>query len=61
LLHQVGAAAHPAKISADGLARILERKVLTAHCRDNARALGEKIRVENGLDKACDLIEEWFF
>jgi len=61
LLHQVGAAAHPAKISADGLARILERKVLTAHCRDNARMLGKKIRAENGLDTACDLIEEWFF
>ncbi len=59
LIHQIGAAAHPQKVTVEGLVRLLEQKVLTEQCRHNAQQLGEKIRAENGLEKACQLIESY--
>ncbi|OUD13758.1 glycosyltransferase [Thioflexithrix psekupsensis] len=56
---QVGAAAHPHQITADSLARILERKVLNEQTRQHARILGEKIRAEEGATVACEWIESW--
>lgn len=56
---QIGAAVHPHKITADGLARILESKVLNEQTRQHIHALGEKIRAEDGNTIACQLIESW--
>ncbi len=58
--HGIGAAAHPHKITIDGLIRLLERKVLTPHCRANVQNLAVKINAEQGLQTACELIEQWF-
>ena len=60
LVHQIGTAAHPQRVTVDGLVRMLEQKVLTESCRRNVQQLGEKIRAENGLEKATQLIESWF-
>ncbi len=56
---QAGAAAHPHKITANGLARLLANKVLSAETRQHTRALGGKIRAEDGAANACALIESW--
>jgi UDP:flavonoid glycosyltransferase YjiC (YdhE family) len=56
---QVGAAVHPHKITADSLARVLENKVLNEQTRQHTRALGEKIRAEDGATIACQWIESW--
>jgi UDP:flavonoid glycosyltransferase YjiC (YdhE family) len=56
---KVGTAAHPHKITPDGLANILKYKVLTPEVRDHVKLLGTKIRAENSLDQACHLIESW--
>jgi len=56
---KAGAAAHPHKITADSLARILEHKVLNAETRRGAQLLGAKIRAEKGTETACELIEAW--
>jgi len=55
----IGAAVHPHKITADGLARVLETKVLHAATQRKTQALGAKIRAEDGVEKACALIEAW--
>jgi UDP:flavonoid glycosyltransferase YjiC (YdhE family) len=54
----VGAAMHPHKLTATGLTRILEEKVLTADVRRNALELGARLQAEDGLTVACDLIEQ---
>jgi len=59
LVHQIGAVAHPQRLTLDGLVRLLTQKVLTADCRRHTQALGDKIRAENGLATACQLIEAW--
>ena len=46
-------------LHADGLAKILETKVLTEEVKLNAQYLSEKIQAENSLEKACTLIESW--
>jgi UDP:flavonoid glycosyltransferase YjiC (YdhE family) len=56
---KVGTAAHPHKITPEGLANILKHKVLTPEVRDRVELLGAKIRAENSLDQACHLIESW--
>ncbi|EIJ43334.1 glycosyl transferase, UDP-glucuronosyltransferase [Beggiatoa alba B18LD] len=53
----IGAAMHPHKITVDGLARVLETKVLTEETRYKTQLLGEKIRAEKGLVNACQFIE----
>ena len=57
LLLGVGAAAHPHKLNVAGLVQILTEKVLTPEYRRRALLIGEKIRQEQGLITACDLIE----
>jgi UDP:flavonoid glycosyltransferase YjiC (YdhE family) len=55
----VGTAMHPHRLTANGLAQVLNTKVLTDECKQNTQQLGAKIRQEQGLDKACDLVESW--
>jgi UDP:flavonoid glycosyltransferase YjiC (YdhE family) len=55
----IGAAAHPRNISPDALARLLEQKVLTAATQARAAALGDLLRSENGVGRACDLLQQW--
>jgi|SRR6476469_868003 len=57
LLLGVGSAAHPHKLNVAGLVQILQEKVLTPEYRRRAEKIGEKIRQEQGLITACDLIE----
>jgi UDP:flavonoid glycosyltransferase YjiC (YdhE family) len=54
----VGAAANPSKLTPDGLARLLEGKVLTPDRAQRAAALGERLAAEDGVGTACDWIEE---
>jgi UDP:flavonoid glycosyltransferase YjiC (YdhE family) len=54
----VGAAMHPHKLTALGLTRILDEKVLTADVQRNALELGARLQAEDGLTVACDLIEQ---
>jgi UDP:flavonoid glycosyltransferase YjiC (YdhE family) len=56
---KVGTAVHPHKITPDGLAKILEAKVLTEEVKLNTQQLGKKICSENSLEKACTLMESW--
>jgi len=56
---QVGAAAHPHKITPDSLAKILENKVLSPSVTQKTQALGAKMRTENGAENACKLLESW--
>lgn len=56
---KVGVAMHPFKMTVDGLVAALEEKVLTPEYRQRAQALGGKIRSENGLENACQLIEAY--
>ena len=53
----VGVAMHPFELTADGLVRVLEEKVLRAQYRKNAEALKERITAENGIQSICDSIE----
>jgi UDP:flavonoid glycosyltransferase YjiC (YdhE family) len=54
----VGAAMHPHKLSAAGVVRVLEEKVLPAEVRGRALELGTRLEAEDGLAVACDLIEQ---
>ena len=54
---EVGVAMHPFKMTVGGLVQALEEKVLTSEYHRRAQALGEKIKSENGLENACQLIE----
>ena len=54
----LGAAAHPHKLTAEGLCRLLSEKVLTPEARRNAEAMGSRIREEDSVGVACNLIEK---
>jgi UDP:flavonoid glycosyltransferase YjiC (YdhE family) len=56
---KIGTAVKPHALTADGLAHILETKVLTPEIKKSTEILGEKIRLENSLENACNLIESW--
>ena len=56
---KVGTAVHPHKITPDGLAKILETKVLTEDVKLKTQQLGHKIRSEHSLEKACTFIGTW--
>lgn len=56
---KIGAAMHPQRMTVEGLAWVLQHKVLNDQCRQNVQRLGEKIREEHGLEAACDLITSW--
>jgi UDP:flavonoid glycosyltransferase YjiC (YdhE family)/glycosyltransferase involved in cell wall biosynthesis len=52
-----GAAMHPHRLTAAGIARVLRDKVLQPAYRKRAGALGATINAEDGLTTACLLIE----
>jgi len=53
----VGAPMHPFRMTAEGLAKVLGEQVLSGGCRRRAERLGAAIRSEDGLGRACALIE----
>ncbi|MGJ5672749.1 MAG: glycosyltransferase [Nostochopsis sp.] len=55
----VGAAMYPEKLTATGIARVLEKKVLTENYQQRAREIKAQLDTESGIDKACNLIEAW--
>jgi UDP:flavonoid glycosyltransferase YjiC (YdhE family) len=54
----VGAAMNPHKLTAAGVGRVLTEKVLQPTTHQRARELGGRIGAEDGVDRACSLIEE---
>jgi mannosyltransferase OCH1-like enzyme/UDP:flavonoid glycosyltransferase YjiC (YdhE family) len=52
-----GVAMHPFRTTPEGLAQVLRQQVLTPECRQKAETLGEKLRLETGLETACQLLE----
>lgn len=56
---KIGTAVHPHKVTAEGLASLLENKVLTSEIKHNVMTLGEEIRSENSLSNACNVIQNW--
>ncbi|BAY91193.1 MULTISPECIES: glycosyltransferase [unclassified Tolypothrix] len=56
---KVGTAMHPHKLTPDGLARVLETKVLNDEVKQNTQVIGAKIREDKGLVTACQVIESW--
>ncbi len=56
---RAGAAMHPFKMTVDGLVKALREEVLTPECRRRVEALGDKMRSENGVKKACQLIDTY--
>ncbi len=54
---KVGAAMDFQKLTVDGLASILQKKVLTLDYKRRAVEIGEKIKAEQGLITACDLLD----
>jgi UDP:flavonoid glycosyltransferase YjiC (YdhE family) len=53
----VGAALHPERATGPSIARLLEERVLGDKPRQRARAVGRRIRREDGLAAACQAIE----
>ena len=53
----VGAAIHPFRTGAAGIARALRERVLTDECRARAERLGRRLAAERGEEEACRLIE----
>jgi UDP:flavonoid glycosyltransferase YjiC (YdhE family) len=53
----VGVAAHPHRLTVDGLVRLLGEKVLTDTVRQRASQVAARLRHEDGLQAACDEIE----
>jgi sterol 3beta-glucosyltransferase len=46
-----------AKFTVDALADAIRRAMTDQHMRTTVAALGRRLRAENGVDRACDLIE----
>jgi len=38
---------------------VLHEKVLQPECRARVKAIGAVLRAEDGLARACDLLEQW--
>lgn len=55
----VGAAMHPEKLTADGIANVLKQKTLTRKYKEKALAIKNQLHRERGVDRACELIESW--
>ncbi|WP_375512532.1 glycosyltransferase [uncultured Nostoc sp.] len=55
----VGAAMDSDKLTADRIANVLDKKVLTPDCKRRAVEVAEKINAEQGLIAGCNLIESW--
>ncbi|MBN3879903.1 MULTISPECIES: glycosyltransferase [unclassified Nostoc] len=56
---KVGTAMDTEKLTADRVANVLDKKVLTPDYKKRAVEVGKKINAEQGLMAACDLIESW--
>lgn len=56
---KIGTAVHPHKVTVEGLASLLENKVLTSEVKHNVTTLGEQIRSEDSLNNACNMIQTW--
>ena len=56
---QVGAAVHPKKITPEGIARVLEKKVLTPEYKQEAVKIQTQLQQEKGLENAVMAIESW--
>jgi UDP:flavonoid glycosyltransferase YjiC (YdhE family) len=54
----LGTAMNPHQLTAEGVARALETRVLTAEVRHRAEALAAQVRAEDGVGRACCLVEE---
>jgi UDP:flavonoid glycosyltransferase YjiC (YdhE family) len=54
----LGTAMNPHQLTARGIARALETRVLTAEVRQRAEAVAAAVRAEDGVAQACALIEE---
>ncbi|HCF28475.1 MAG TPA: hypothetical protein DEV81_15035, partial [Cyanobacteria bacterium UBA11049] len=55
----VGAVMDSQKLTADRIANVLQKKILTLDYKRRTVEVGEKIKAEQGLITACDLIESW--
>lgn len=55
----VGAAMYPQKLTTEGIARVLEKKVLTENYQQRAKEIKVEINNESGIEQACNLIEAW--
>lgn len=53
----LGAAMHPHRLTPDGVAKVLERRVLAPATRARARAMRDDLAAEDGLGAACRAIE----
>jgi UDP:flavonoid glycosyltransferase YjiC (YdhE family) len=53
----LGTAMNPHQLTIEGLARALQTRVLTAEVRQRAEALAAQIRADDGVARACELIE----
>ncbi len=54
-----GAAMYPTKLTSEGIARVLAKKVLTESCQQRAQEIKQQLDTESGLDRTVDLIESW--
>jgi UDP:flavonoid glycosyltransferase YjiC (YdhE family) len=54
----VGGAMHPHKLTVAGLVHMLETRVLTSEARERALELAARLKTEDRLALACDLIEQ---
>jgi UDP:flavonoid glycosyltransferase YjiC (YdhE family) len=54
----LGTAMNPHKLTAEGIARALETRVLTAGVRRRAVDMAARVRAEDGVARACDLIDD---
>jgi UDP:flavonoid glycosyltransferase YjiC (YdhE family) len=54
----LGTAMNPHKLTIEGVARALEMRVLTAEVRRRAEGVAAEVRAEEGVARACDLIEQ---
>lgn len=52
----VGAAMYPKQLTPEGIAKVLDKRVLSQPCQNKAAILRKKLKAEKGLDKACQLI-----
>lgn len=55
---QAGTAVYPHRLTADRLAQSLEQRVLTPQTREQVSRLAARLREEDGLATACELIEQ---
>ncbi|MHB8836768.1 MAG: glycosyltransferase [Candidatus Methylomirabilia bacterium] len=55
----VGAAVHPFKVPARGLADVLATRVLVPEARRRAERIGKGLAAEDGIARACALVEDF--